>query len=152
MHFTFNFNDDGNDEMKDVIESRLKAIDENIKSHDVFQHMIDLGKEIFEGVKDFDILRKMEINSNDMTGGSISFFIKTFPETFFIKLWHDSGNFYLSLFRKVEGMFDQQMTGTFNESGILTCNDMDDAEEKILDFIANEIYSRKHKKVLTYKD
>ena len=136
-------------ETKEKIEERLKLIKSIIEKNNVFSDMASLGKELFEGLKEYGILRKMELNPNDMIGGSIALFISTFPETISIKLWFEGGTYYMSMFRKIEGMFDQQLTGTFNDSGVISLKDLDEFEERILDFIANEIYNRKHKEVLT---
>jgi hypothetical protein len=135
--------------MKKKLEDRLEAIDNNVKSRDIFEHMASLATEIHEGLKSFDILTKVELRPNDLRGGSISFYVSTFPDSIFVKLWNEQGFYYLSLFRKINGAFDQQLTGTFNEDGILTCNDLDEFEERILDFLANEIYNREHTRILT---
>jgi hypothetical protein len=136
--------------MKAKIQDRLQAIDNNVQAQEIFNHMVTLSREIHKGLEIFDIINKVELRPNDLRGGSISFYISTFPDAIFIKLWNESGYYFLSLFRKIEGMFDQQLTGTFNEDGILTCKDLDEFEERILDFLANEIYNRKHTEILEY--
>ena len=136
--------------MKKKVEERLEAIENNINSREIFEHMVSLAKEIHEGLKSFDIIKKVELRPNDLRGGSISFYITTHPESIFIKLWNEQGYYFLSLFRKIEGMFDQQLTGTFNEDGILTCKDLDEFEERILDFLSNEIYNREHTEILEF--
>jgi len=49
----------------------------------------------------------------------------------------------------MEDAFDQQLTGIFKDSDVVTLGDLDKFEEMILDFCANEIYNRDNKKTVS---
>ena len=133
--------------MKERIESRLKLIEENLSKNNIWHDIETTVKDLYESLKDQKIFRKIELNPNDTMGGSVSFHFTTHPPNILLKLWHDSGNYYISLYKKIDN-FDHQITNTFNELGILTLPSLDEFEERILDFIANEIANRDHRQIL----
>jgi hypothetical protein len=139
-------------EIKKEIEDRIKVIEGNMKSNNIWEDMKSVAIELFDLLsyhnEECGVIKRIEMNPNDMTGGSINYYFTTLPENILLKLWHDSGNFYMSLFRKIEGAFDQQLSGTFNVEGVLVLKDLDEFENRILDFVANEIFNAKNKVIL----
>ena len=146
MYNVVNFSDSGID-MKEIDE-RIASIKNNIESYPVWKDMMAVTREIYEKLKEYHIIRKIIMSPNDFCGGSINFYFTSQPESVSLKMWQDGGNPYMSLFRKMEDGFDVQLTNTFNKEGIIPLNDLDEFEQRILDYVANEIYNKNNTIVL----
>lgn len=126
------------------IEDRIKQIADNVEGLPVWKDMVDISKELNESLKEYDIIRKIIMNPNDFLGGSVNFYFMSQPEGVFLKLWHDGGVFYISLYRKEDDGFDVQLTNTFNKEGLIPLTDLDEFEQTILNYVANEVYALKN--------
>jgi len=131
------------------IEARLKKIGKNLHSEEsTWGFMQETSKELYSSLREYKIIRKIVLNPNDLYGGSINIHPSTLPEDMSMKVWHESGNYYMSFFRNMEGMFEQQVTGIFKDNDIVTMPDLDKFEEMFLDYCANEIYNRDNKTII----
>ena len=134
--------------MSTEIEKRLKEIIENMKTNNKWDDMKNLAEELFEDLKSYEIVRKIDLSPNDYLGGSVGLFFTTFSETVSLKIWYSAGQYLFSLFRRIEGT-DHQITGVFGNKDEVENPDLDTVRERVLDFAANEIYNRKHKTTIS---
>lgn len=135
--------------IKTAFDERLKTINAKVKDNQVYGFMVSLGKDIFEATKDVGIVQKVECCPNKMNWGCVCFHIRTLPEDVVLKLWWDSDSYYAGFYQKYNDFFDQLIPGTINEQGVMVLSDIDEAEERILDFLANEEYGSKKTEVIS---
>lgn len=128
--------------MHESFNERLKVIDERVESTPTYHFMVSLAKDIFEVTKDTGIIKKIECCPNKMIWGCVWFHLETLPDDVVLKLWWDSDTYYAGFYQKYNDLFDQLIPGTINEQGVMVLNDIDEAEERILDYLANEHYGR----------
>jgi len=131
------------------LEERLSKIDDNLKKNNNWTDMKEISMELFESLREYKIINKLELNPNDMSGGSVNFYFTSLPDSVCLKLMHDSDSYYMSFFRRMEDSFDQQLTGIFKDADVVPLTDLDKFEEMMLDFCANEIYNRTHKETVS---
>lgn len=124
------------------ITARLKLIDEAIKDENGWASMVAFANDmrsIFNAGEYADMLT-IKTWPLDMVGrGSISFATNFMPDNVYLKMWNQDG-LYLAFFKVEDDYFDRKIRNTFNEEGVVTVKDFDDAEEKILDYLTMEIY------------
>ena len=128
------------------IEDRLAILKEKAEQNNIWRDIKEMTEQLFRDLRQYKIFRKIELNMNEL-GGSASFYYNTHSSDIHLKLWHNSGNFYISLIKTIDG-FDHQIKNTFNETGVLTAPSLDEIERGILDFTATEIANRDYKQVL----
>jgi hypothetical protein len=133
--------------MIDLITKRLEIINQTLDTDNAWSQLVTFAssmKEIFD-ISEYKDDITITIWPLDMVGrGSISFHISSMPNDVYLKMWNNSG-YYLAFFKSVDGYFDNIIRNTFNEDGIVTIDDMDDAELKILDYLTMELYKYKNK-------
>lgn len=132
-----------------VLDERLYKLKENCDANTQFSDLSALATRLINDLRPYDIIEKIELEPNDLLNGSIGLHIKTMPRTVVLKVWFNSNMFYLSFFKKTSDNFDEQLKQTFNESGIMPAKTLQEVEERILDFLANEVYNRNTKSELT---
>lgn len=135
--------------MKNEFDSRLETIDGKVNNNQVYGFMVSLAKDIFDATKHVGIVEKIECCPNKMNWGCVWFHIRTLPEDVVLKLWWDSDSYYAGFYQKYNDFFDQLIPGTINEQGVMVLNDIDEAENRILDFLANEEYGSKRTEVIS---
>ena len=131
------------------LNERMILLSENCSGNKQLQEMSTLAHTLSNDLRDYDIIRKIVIAKNDLLNGCIELYITTMPESIVMKLWYNSNMYYLSFFKKSDDFFDVQLKETFNASGIMPAHTIEEAEERILDFLANEVFNRDTKVVLT---
>lgn len=132
------------------IAQRLKLIDEVINDENGWSSMVAFANDMKSIFNDTDYADSITIKTwpLDMIGrGSISFTIDFMPDDVYLKMWNQDG-LYLSFFKIEDGYFDRTIRNTFNEEGIVTIKDFDEAESKILDYLTMEIYKWKNHKII----
>lgn len=135
--------------LESAFKKKLKSIDDKVAKNQVYEFMVSLAKDIYEGTKEFDIIEKVECCPNEMNWGCVCFHVKTLPEDVVLKLWWDSDSYYAGFYQKYNDFFDQLIPRTVNEQGVMVLVDMDEAEERILDFLANQHYGKENKKTIS---
>jgi hypothetical protein len=127
---------------KNPIAERLKLIDNAINDENGWAILVEFARDmkvIFDasGYADRVTIKTWPL---DMIGrGSISFAIDFMPADVYLKLWNQDG-YYLAFFKLTDGYFDRPIINTFNETGVIPVSDLDEAEEKILDYLTMELY------------
>jgi len=135
--------------LKKQFDDRLKKIEERVKSNIAYEHMVDLAESLFKATENYKIIKKVQCYPNKMNYGCVSFYIKTLPEDIVLKLWWDSDCYYAGFYQIYNEMFDQLLPGTINEQGVMVLDDIDVAEERIMDFLANEEYGQLNLKTIS---
>lgn len=128
---------------------RLKLIKKRVDSNKEYEYMVQLAKELFESTKEYNIIEKVQCYPNKMNYGCVSFHIKTLPEDVVLKLWWDSDCYYAGFYQVYNEMFDQLLPGTINEQGVMVLEDIDVAESRIMDFLANEEFGQRNIKTIS---
>ena len=126
--------------LKATFEKRLRDIDAKVEENQVYKHMLSLGRDVFEATKGTGIVTKVEGCPNKMVWGCVWFHVRTLPDDVVLKLWWDSDTYYAGFYQKYNDFFDQLIPGTINEQGVMMLDDIDTAEARILDYLANEEY------------
>ena len=132
-----------------VFEERLMLLEENCEKNQPYLILAKMASKLIESLQSYKIIEKIDLAPNDLLNGSISIYITTMPKGVVLKIWHNSNMYYLSFFKKTSDNFDEQLRQTFNESGIMPAKTIEEAEERVLDFLANEVYNRDTRSVLT---
>lgn len=132
------------------VEHRLEIIEAAIHDENGWSMLVNFAtdmKNIFEAANYADHIT-IKTWPLDMLGrGSISFKIDFMPDDVYLKLWNDDG-YYIAFFKIDDGYFDHIIRNTFSEEGVVPIKDLDEAEEKILDYLTMEIYKwRNHKTI-----
>jgi len=134
--------------MKNMVKERLEILDSHCKKNKEFELMSLLAKELINELREYNIIEKIDMQPNCMLNGSIGIHITTMPKDIVLKLWHNSNMYYMSFFQTNSNFFDKQLKETFNDRGVMPIKDIDEAEERILDFLSNEICNRDTKSTL----
>jgi hypothetical protein len=132
------------------VAERLKLIDEAINDENGWAILLSFAHDIKAVFEAADYADKLTIKTwpLDMLGrGSISFSIDFMPDDVYLKMWNDDG-YYLAFFKVDDGYFDHIIRNTFSEDGVVPIKDLDEAEEKILDYITMEIYKWSNHKII----
>ncbi len=135
--------------MEDLIQKRIDQIDKNLDEDLIWKTMVDLAHDI-KGIMSFSKYASdvtVIVSPNEMGIGSIIFKTTALPDDVMIKLWYNDG-YYAAFFKRVDDYFDHIITHTMNDSGVIVFQDIDEAEERILDFIANDLYKKSHRYIL----
>lgn len=140
-------------EIDDLIQKRMDQIDKNLDEDLIWGTMLDMANDI-NGILSFSEYKKdvkVIVSPNEMGIGSISFSTSALPPDVLIKVWY-SDAYYAAFFKRVDDYFDHIIPHTMNESGVIVFKDIDEAEERILDFIANDLYKKNRRYTLTHID
>lgn len=138
------------DQYRDPITSRLKIINQTVSKELGWNQLVQFAKDMrlyfdLSEYKDDITITEWPL---DMVGrGSISFNISCMPDDVYLKMWNNSG-YYIAFFKQVDGFFDNMIRNTFTEEGVVPIKDLDEAQEKIADYLTMEIYKWKNKKVI----
>ena len=134
--------------IKDIFKSKLTEIEAKTVKNKVYGFMESLGTDIYDGLREWEILSKVECCPNEMNWGCICFHVRTLPEDVILKLCWDSDSYYAGFYQKYNDFFDQLIPRTINEQGVMVLKDIDEAEARILDFLANQYFGSKNKKLI----
>lgn len=137
-------------EYKDPITARLEIIGQTVTSENAWTELLGFAKEMRQTFSLTDYGKDITITAwpLDMVGrGSISFQISFMPKDVYMKMWNNGG-YYLAFFKITDGYFDHIIRNTFTEEGVVPIRDLDEAEEKILDYLTMEIYKWRNKKII----
>ncbi len=135
--------------IQSIFSEKINEIDTKVSKTGAYDDMVSLSKDIYYGVKEKNIINKIECCPNEMNHGCVCFHVSTLPEDVVLKLWLDSESYYAGFYQKYSDLFDQLIPRTINEQGIMILNDINDAKERILDFLANQWYARENKEIIS---
>ena len=135
--------------MDNKIKTRLELIQDRIEGDEKSGQLKDFTNDLYNTIRDIDIFKSIVFDPISMVTGSIAIYLSTFPSNVYLKLWRADDTYYLSYFSKRLDYFEVQLIETFNKEGILPIDNLDEAEERILDLITNAVYSQEHTTVLS---
>jgi len=128
------------------MEKRINFIKKNVDADNIWCDIKDLAREIYEEIKGYKIIKRIELNPKDTLCGSASFIISTYSEDMSVKLWKGE-SYYLGFFKNIDEV-EHQISNTFNPNGALPIKSLDEFKERLYDFLANEIFNRDNKEIL----
>lgn len=142
--------------MLEKFDSFYEMLSANDSNDEPFTHLKEMATEFVDTFRERNIIKNIEIVPNDMIGSSVIFRLYALPENIVIKIWIDSGIYYVAMFRQhienrlnecnetiqVRTHFDIKLEETFNQSGILSFKTLDEVEDIMINFLVNQHYSK----------
>lgn len=114
------------------------------------EYLSSLASNIWEALKDSNVLSRIEYNPFDALGvPSIHFYMVNVPGDYLLKLWYNAKmqKFMIGFFRQLSGGLLQQIPSTFNDEGLATIDTLDDFISFFTSFLARDKYNVDNKQV-----
>ena len=122
-------------------------VEQDMEGNIVSISLGDFAKDIWESIGEDGILKGIDYNPCDSMGGSLSFYIASLSEDYFLRLWYSGKDqaYYFAFCKKLSGNLVHQIPDTFNADGIAKVANLDQFVDYFLTFLAKEKYNLKHK-------